>query len=438
MATSRPSAPPAARRIERTYYGLTALNMFALTHIVGINTLFMIERGLTTAEWNYANAAYAIAMVVFEIPTGVVADTVGRRTSFLLSIVVLFLGSLGTLLYAHDLFTFSAFGVLFGLGYTFASGAVEAWVVDALKASDFEGSFDRMFSRAGVARAGAMLLGTTSGAALGSLSLDYPWMVRCAVLVPLFGYVWLRMHDVGYEPRPLTARNLFPEIRRTALAGVTHGLSNRAIRRLMLAELAFGAFFLFGWYSWQPYLIQDLGVVTFGGELIWLAGVISALLLAAEMLGHGLAPRALHHVERRSRVLALCAFASAALVLIGGGVPAWVTPGAPHNFYLALGAFLLTMALHGVGQPLRQGLINGLIEADERATVLSVDSLVTNVGTSIGVIALGSYAQRVTDDGGLGIGQAWGVGALFILIGVPILWSAGRLAGDKDHVLGDA
>ena len=120
------------RRITHTYYIMTALNTLAVGLVVAVNTLFMIDRGLTTIEWSVANAAYSGGMVIFEIPTGVVADTVGRRWSYLLSIVVLFLGTVGMVLFGHDLVTFAAFNLLLGLGYTFASGALEAWVVDAL------------------------------------------------------------------------------------------------------------------------------------------------------------------------------------------------------------------------------------------------------------------------------------------------------------------
>ncbi len=437
MSEIGPGAPGgdgATRRVTRTYYVMTALNTFALGHIVSINTLFMIDRGLSTVEWNIANAAYAAAMVVFEIPTGVVADTLGRRVSFLLSIAVLFVGTVGTLLFAHDLLTFAALSVLFGLGYTFASGALEAWAVDALRHHGFRGDLNAVFSKNGMVTAIAMLVATTSGAALGSVDLEIPFIVRAAALVPLAAFVWLRMFDDGYQVRALTWRTLIPEINRTARAGLRFGLGSRPIRLLMIAAVFPSAFFLFGWYSWQPYFIQDLGTITFGSEIVSLAAGISAALLLATAAGNALAPRIGAWAGRRTRALALCLAVTAAAVFIGGAVPALVNPGAPSNFAVALLCFLLMMMLFGVSTPIRQGLINGLIEADERATVLSMDSLVSNIGTTVGVVALGWLAQGVSDAGGLGIGWAWMVGGGLIVISVPVLLAAGWVIGAGDRI----
>jgi len=413
---------------------MTALNTFALGHIFSINTLFMIDRGLSTVEWNIANAAYAAAMVVFEIPTGVVADTLGRRVSFLLSIAVLFVGTVGTLLFAHDLFTFAALSVLFGLGYTFASGALEAWAVDALRHHGFRGELHAVFSRNGLVNAIAMLVATTSGAAIGSIDLQIPYVVRAVALAPLAAFVWMRMHDDGYQVRPLTWRSLIPEINRTAGAGLRSGLGNRPIRLLMIAGIFPSAFLLFGWYSWQPYFIQDLGPLTFGREIVSLAAGISAALLLATAAGNTLAPRIGRWVGRRSRALVLCLGVTAAAVFVGGVVPAVILPGSPANFGIALACFLTMMMLFGVSSPIRQGLINDLIDAHERATVLSMDSLVSNIGTTVGVIGLGWLAQAVSDAGGLGIGWGWMAGAALILVALPFILAAGRIIGPKDRI----
>lgn len=409
---------------------MTALNTFAIGHIVSINTLFMIDRGLSTVEWNLANAAYSAGMVMFEIPTGVVADTLGRRPSFLLSIAVLFVGTVGTLLFAHDLLTFALLNLLFGLGYTFASGALEAWVVDALEHHHFDGELSTVFARNGMVGGVTMLLATTSGALLGSIDLELPYIVRSVVLVPLGIFVWRHMFDDGYEPQPLTVHTLLPQMKRTARNGFRAAFGNRAIRLLMIAAVFPSAFVLFGWYSWQPYLIQDLGTVTFGSELVWLAGVLSAVLMLATTAGNGLVSRIGRWAQRPTRVLVGGTTLSAVAMMVGGAVPAFISPGHPSNFGVAVGCLLMTMLMFGVTGPTRQGLINELIDSHERATVLSVDSLISNIGTTVGVVALGWLAQEVTDSGGLGLGVGWVVGSGMLLLAVPLLLMAGR-AADK-------
>ncbi|MEM6995131.1 MAG: hypothetical protein AAF721_31750, partial [Myxococcota bacterium] len=348
-------------------------------------------------------------------------DTVGRRPSFMLSIAVGFVGTLGTLFFAHVRLTFAGFNLLFGLGYTFASGALEAWVVDALKHHDFDGDLSAVFARNAMISAVSLLLATTLGAFLGSWHLEYPYILRAVVLVPLAYFVYRHMFDDGYETRPLNLHTVLPEMNRTARNGIRFGLGNREIRLLMIAAVFPGAFFLFGWYSWQPYLVTDLGTIAFGSELVWLAGVISAVLMLATTLGNGLVTRVKRWFKRPERIIAATTAISALAILAGGAVPAFVTVGSPHNFAVALGAFWTAMLVFGVSGPVRQGLINDLIHADERATVLSVDSLISNIGSTVGVTALGWYAHHVTEGGGLGIGYAWAIGSVLILAAAPIV-----------------
>src|SRR5687767_7582938 len=115
--------------IIRTYIILMLLSTFATSLIWGINTLFLLDAGLTITEAFAANAFFTVGQVLFEIPTGVVADTVGRRASYLLGSATL-LGS--TVFYLvlwqqhASLALWAIASVLLGLGFTFFSGATEA------------------------------------------------------------------------------------------------------------------------------------------------------------------------------------------------------------------------------------------------------------------------------------------------------------------------
>src|SRR3954462_3904650 len=84
----------AAGRGQRTYLTLTLLTMLAASFIWGINTLFLLDAGLNNTEAFAANAFFTLGQVVFEVPTGVIADTNGRRFSFLLGAATLLLSTL--------------------------------------------------------------------------------------------------------------------------------------------------------------------------------------------------------------------------------------------------------------------------------------------------------------------------------------------------------
>src|SRR5512134_2528283 len=138
------------RRIERTYLALMLGNTLATSFIWGINTIFLLDAGLSNLEAFAANAFFTAGMVAFEVPTGIVADTVGRRASYLLGTLTL---TASTLLYVllwqvHSPFwAWAVASLLLGLGFTFFSGAVEAWLVDALAATGFTGAMETVFGR---------------------------------------------------------------------------------------------------------------------------------------------------------------------------------------------------------------------------------------------------------------------------------------------------
>src|ERR671914_404007 len=111
---------PQARRIQGVYLTLMLGNTLAASFIWGINTLFLLDAGLSNLEAFAANAFFTAGMVLFEVPTGVVADTWGRRTSYLLGTITL---AASTLLYfllwqtSAPFWQWAIVSVLIGLGF---------------------------------------------------------------------------------------------------------------------------------------------------------------------------------------------------------------------------------------------------------------------------------------------------------------------------------
>ncbi|MET0853877.1 MAG: MFS transporter, partial [Microterricola sp.] len=170
----------AARRIQRIYLGLTLGNTLAASFIWGVNTLFLLDAGLSSLEAFAANAFFTAGMVLFEVPTGVVADSWGRRTSFLLGTITL---AVSTYLYylmwqLHAPFwAWAVISVLLGLGFTFFSGAVEAWLVDALRFSGYEGGLEAVFGRGQIVAGVAMLVGSVAGGVIAqATNLGVPFL----------------------------------------------------------------------------------------------------------------------------------------------------------------------------------------------------------------------------------------------------------------------
>ena len=88
--------------------------------------------------------------------------------------------------------------ILLGLGFTFFSGATDAWLVDALKATGFTGALEGVFARAQVISGAAMLGGTVLGGIVAqATNLGVPYLLRAGMLGITFVVAWRFMHDIG-------------------------------------------------------------------------------------------------------------------------------------------------------------------------------------------------------------------------------------------------
>src|SRR5688572_19280886 len=134
------------KQVERTYYAIAGVYTLSASLIWGVNTMFLLGAGLSLMQAFLANAIFTGSMALFEVPTGIVADTKGRRVSFLLSVTLLIAGTLAYVAvgeWGGGMTGIVVASIVLGLGYTFYSGAVEAWLVDALQASGYDGPVDR-------------------------------------------------------------------------------------------------------------------------------------------------------------------------------------------------------------------------------------------------------------------------------------------------------
>jgi len=406
-----------AARVQRTYLTLTLLNTLAASFIWGVNTLFLLDAGLDNTEAFAANAAFTLGMVLFEVPTGVVADTRGRRFSFLLGTVTLLVS---TLLYWWMWQVRAPFAgwvlasVLIGLGFTFFSGATEAWLVDALADAGHTGDLETGFGRAQLVSGAAMLVGSLLGGVVAQFGdLGLPYLIRSGVLVLSTVVAWFAMHDRGFVPdrsaRPLQA------VRTVLDASIEQGLRKRPVRWLMLAAPFTSGVGIYVFYALQPYLLQLAGDPRAYG----IAGAAAALSAGAQMVGGLLVGRIRRLFRRRTDALILGAVIGVCL-LVGLGV-------AP-NLWTALALVAVWSLTAAAITPLRQSFLNGEIPSAQRATVLSFDSLMGSAGGVVTQPALGRVADVA------GYAASYLASAAIQTLAVPFLLLARRERAASDPI----
>jgi MFS family permease len=344
-------------------------NTLAASFIWGINTIFLLDAGLSNLEAFGANAFYTAGMVLFEVPTGIVADTVGRRASYLLGTLTL---TASTLLYVllwqmgAPFWQWALVSMLLGLGFTFFSGAVEAWLVDALTATGFKGELEAVFGRGQMVSGAAMLTGSVAGGFVAQqTSLGVPFVLRGVILAVMFAVAFRLMRDVGFSP--VKGGRPFAEMRKIASSSIDHGWRVPAVKWLMVESLFVGGVGFYVFYALQPYLLELYG----DPEAYQIAGLVAAIAAGAQILGGMAAPRITRLFERRT---------SALLMTAGASVVTLALMGLVESFWGVLALIVVWGLLFAATMPIRQTYLNGLIPSRQRATILSFDSLMGSTG----------------------------------------------------------
>ena len=403
--------------IQSVYLYLILGNTLAASFIWGINTIFLLDAGLSNFQAFLANAFFTAGQVIFEVPTGIIADTFGRRVSYLLGAFTL---AASTLLY---LFMWQIHGpfwgwalssVLLGLGYTFFSGALEAWLVDALHTTNFKGSLDGVFAKGQMVGGIAMLTGSVAGGVIAQFtSLGVPYILRALILFINFGTAFFLMKDLGFTPKK--SKTPLKEMRNILTSSIDHGLKNPPVRWIMLAAPFTVGVSFYVFYALQPFLLK-----LYGDEKAYsIAGLIAALTALAQIAGGFAAPHIKKLFSRRTSALFIGTFlAGLALILVS----------LVNSFWLALIIIFLWGLTFAALIPARQAYLNGLIPSEQRATVLSFDAL---MGSSGGIVVQ-PILGKVADVWSYPVSYAGA--ALFQWAALPFIFLARREKAKSDTI----
>jgi MFS family permease len=160
-------------RLKRIYYLITGLRWFAVALPLPLIYLFMGERGLDLFEIGVMSALYAVAIVALELPTGGLADAVGRKRVTLIAYAVSLISGV-LMLFAFSFWPFALAWALAGVARALNSGALDAWFIDGLQAADPDVDLQPALAQAGSVEIGGLALGTLIGGALPSLFAQLP------------------------------------------------------------------------------------------------------------------------------------------------------------------------------------------------------------------------------------------------------------------------
>lgn len=370
--------------------------------VVGMNALQLVLVG-TVLE---------ATVLLFELPTGVVADTYSRRLSvvvgmFVLGVAWLIEGSLAV--FAAIL----AAEAIRGVGYTFLSGALQAWLAGEV-GDDAVGP--TLIRASQVARV-AGLVGIALGAAIGSVQPNWPVLLGGALYLALGVFLALVMPERGFAPAPHADRNPLKSMRQTLVAGGRAVRGQPLVQSLLLATLFYGAASEGFDRLWEAFLLLDITLPGVGNlkPIVWIALVTATTSLIGLAVTHLLRSR----LDRASQRPALSArllmglIAATALVTLG---IATVNTFAAACVLLAMRGVLLSLA-----GPLHDSWLIQNAPPQVRATVFSMAGLSNAFGQTMGGPGVGA------------LGNARGIRAALAASGVLLLPLVGVFARAARH-----
>ena len=387
-----------AAQARRRYLLLLALRWLPTGLLVPVLTVIGLDRGLTLAQVGLTAAVQGLVVAVLELPTGGLADTWGRRPVLLLAGLV-GTASLAVFAVADSVALFVLAWGLQGVFRALDSGPLEAWFVDTALAADPDLDLGRALGRGGTVLGVAIAAGALASGLLVALAGDPTAAVLAALAVHVLGVAGLALLPEPRRPRgsALRAAAAVPGAVRDGIRLVA---GSRALLGLTGVSLLWGV----GMPAFETLLPARLVEETDPTAAAALLGPATA---AAWLVSAGGAALAGSVSARTGPVPA----AVLGRVLQGAAVVAMGLLAGPAG---ALTGYLLTYLVHGAADPLHYALLHARVDAARRATVLSVDSLVAQLGGTLGLVALTALAD------GAGVATGIVVGGVVLAAAAPL------------------
>ncbi|MGR6318610.1 MFS transporter [Micromonospora soli] len=406
------------RQVRFRYLTLYALRWLPGGLMIPVMILLMQERGLSLSEIGLIGTAQGLVILALELPTGGLADALGRKPVLAVAWLV-GLVSLAIFALADSFWLFFLSWALQGVYRALDSGPLESWYVDATLAADPDAEYERGLGWAGTViglaiGAGALLSGGL--VALGPVgpisALALPLLV--AIALQAVSVVALLVMLVEHRPAKGVGALRASVAEAPRMVGQAVGLLRRS--RVLLALVAVELFWGFGMVTFESLLPVRLSEVVGSadraaallgpaGSAAWLANAAGAALTPFLLRRLGAAPAAaLMRILQGATVVGMGLLAGPVGVIV---------------------AYLACYTVHGASNPLHMGLLHRQVDGPNRTSVLSLNSMMGMPAGALGGVVLTALADRTS------VSLAMLVGGVVLALGAPLYlpaWRASRAA----------
>ncbi len=379
---------------RRTYYGLETF--FALFWSLGftLNLVYQVEVvGLSPFQLVVVGTVMEATCFLGEVPTGVVADLYSRRLSVLIGFVLIGAG-LALQGAVPQFWAVLLAQVVWGIGYTFTSGATEAWITDEVGEEDVQPLFTRA-TQIGLAMSFA---GTLLAGVVGSLGLGLPLVVAGAGYVATAAVLALVMPERNFRRTPAAERESYGRLGRLLADALGQARRRPVVRSFLVVSLVLGLSSEAVDRLWVPRVVADfdlpdvpvlssLGGTSDTAAAFTLFALMSAgLSLVVSLVVNRYAERAVSNPHPNVLLAGL----------VGVEIVGILGLALLGHLWLALAALWTRNAARALAIPIQAAWLNRNVDSRSRATLLSVDSQLDAVGQVLGGPPLGALATRTS------------------------------------------
>lgn len=398
-----------SKKLVRLFGLNQGFHWFIIGLVIPIMTLLMLEKGMNLLQAGVAIAAYSVMVFLLELPTGGMADSIGRKKVYQFSLIVSYVGLTGLLFFrSFELVTIGF--ALMGASRALSSGTLDAWFVDEFNKLASKADLQAALAKVNVSRSLGLALGTLLGGVvpmvLGKLMAESPYfdiysgnlllMSGLTLLQLLLTHIWIvDPSSEQSDGRFWESFQQFPTIIQTS---IHYGFRQKTISLLLISSFAWGAGLSGVELLWQPQLENLLGE----NSQTWIFGVIGTGYFLANALGSVV-------------VTPLCRWSGNQYALIAGGArflmgSTLLALAFQQSIWGFIGMYWMLFMFNGLMSSPHETLFNNNIPEDRRSTLLSMDSLITQAGGVLGGLGAGYLAETFD------VAQAWYWGAGILVL----------------------
>jgi len=369
-----------SNRATQLYYQMLGAHGLIFYIVVTINIVYQIElANLNPLQLILVGTALELGILLFEIPTGIIADTISRRRSVIIGYFVVGAGFILEGLFPL-FWTIMIASAVWGIGYTFISGAREAWIADESQ-SDSPG---KIFLRGEQIFQLMAIVGMAISVLLASLTeLNVPVVIGGILFVLLGVILHFKMPEENFQPTPREDRSTWHHMRETLQSSISLIRVTPVLITILSISLLHGIATEGFDRLWQKQLLDQITLPQFFGlDPVFWFGAIFAASMTLSALGTEITRRWVdteHHLSATWTLLVMNGVISIAVI--------WY--GVNQSFLLALVAYWVIMPLRHIAAPLYLAWLNQRVVSKVRASIFSIRSLADAVGQTLAAPVVG-------------------------------------------------